>query len=301
MSTALTTTEQQELEYHEVIVERGLQASDEARQSLRTIRDKRLYRGQYRNFEQYCLQRWGFTRQHAYRLINADETKEILSPIGYKDSVDLPINETQVRPLTQLEPDQQREAWQEAVRTAPDGKVTGAHVQKVVNEIKGNDRESKHAVHFSSETPEWYTPPDIINRVVNAFGVIDLDPCSPLIPNVPAVQCFTKDDNGLSQEWFGRVYMNPPYGNEIANWIDHLCQEWDAGRMSEAIALVPARTDTEWFRKLRRFPRCFIWGRLKFVGGDNSAPFPSMLVYLGANLDKFKQSFLEIGDFYGPL
>lgn len=53
---------------------------------------------------------------------------EIVSPIGDNK----PVTESQARPLTRLEPDQQRIAWQKAVETAPEGKVTAAHVYKIV-------------------------------------------------------------------------------------------------------------------------------------------------------------------------
>ena len=46
------------------------------------------------------------------------------------------IPEGQLRPLARLEPDQQREAWQKAVETAPEGKVTAAHVAKIVDQVK---------------------------------------------------------------------------------------------------------------------------------------------------------------------
>lgn len=61
---------------------------------------------------------------------------------------------------------------------------------------------------FSSDTPEWYTPPEIIDRVVTLFGAIDLDPCADAGRGVPAARHFTVDDDGLSQVWSGRVYMN---------------------------------------------------------------------------------------------
>jgi hypothetical protein len=47
------------------------------------------------------------------------------------------IPEGQLRPLSKLEPDQQRQAWQKAIETAPEGKVTAAHVSKVVKEMTG--------------------------------------------------------------------------------------------------------------------------------------------------------------------
>lgn len=156
------------------------------------------------------------------------------------------------------------------------------------------------AVHFSSDTVEWYTPAHIIARVVQILGTIDLDPCSNSheAPNVPATHHYTKEDDGLAQLWHGRVYMNSPYGRELADWVAHLLREWQAGRVTEAIALVTARTDTQWFRTLREFPRCYLWGRLRFSEHDDAAPFPSMAVYLGQRLDAFLSAFSDIGDVY---
>jgi len=161
-------------------------------------------------------------------------------------------------------------------------------------------RDETASVHYSSQTSEWFTPPLIIERVLKVMGEVDLDPCSNSheTPNVPAAKHFTKEDNGLSQTWHGRVYMNPPYGREIANWVNYLCKEYEQGDVSEAIALLPARTDTEWFRRLRQYPRCFIWGRLRFSGNETGAPFPSMAVYLGGNISRFKEAFGSIGDIY---
>ena len=154
--------------------------------------------------------------------------------------------------------------------------------------------------HFSSSTDKCNTPQDIIDRVLLVLGTIDLDPCSDDAehPNVPATLHFTEADDGLSGSWYGRVYMNPPYGTALPHWIEKLCGEFEAGRVKEAIALVPSRTDTQWFRRLRDFPRCFIQGRLKFGDAENSAPFPSMAVYLGENVPGFHCAFAGLGDIY---
>ena len=151
-------------------------------------------------------------------------------------------------------------------------------------------------VHYSSETPEWYTPPEIITRTQKTLGKIDLDPCSGPENTVPATRSFSKADDGLSFDWCGRVYMNPPYGREIGAWVEKLVAEHKAGRTKEAIALVPARVDTDWFRTFRDFVVCFVDGRLKFSGHENSAPFPSAAVYLGPNVARFAKSFGDMGD-----
>lgn len=161
----------------------------------------------------------------------------------------------------------------------------------VLNKIK--------SVHFSSKSSEWTTPEIIINKTVQLLGEIDLDPCSnPDFPNIPAKNHFTKKEDGLIQDWIGKVYMNPPYGGEIKKWIYHLAEQFEKGNVLEAIALVPSRTDTEWFRRLKKYLRCFIWGRLRFGEQKNSAPFPSMVVYLGKSKGGFVQIFSDIGDIY---
>jgi ParB family chromosome partitioning protein len=171
------------------------------------------------------------------------------------------------------------------------GKVDGAYKQLVT---------TRQAVHFSSQSCEWYSPAVIVDRVQAVMGKIDLDPCSNSreTPSVPAATHYTAEDDGLAQEWRGKVYMNPPYGDVIGDWVRRLVGEYEAGRVSEAVALLPARTDTQWFRTLKQYPRCFVWGRLRFSGMDNSAPFPSMVVYLGKATMTFAEVFSDIGDTY---
>ena len=168
----------------------------------------------------------------------------------------------------------------------------------VVSDLPQEAKPSRMAVHFSSETTEYYTPQVVIDAVLVCLGEIDLDPCSNDRdhPNVPAAQHYTRDDDGLAQEWRGRIYMNPPYGREIDRWIEKLCFEHEAGHAIEAIALVPSRTDTQWWFRLRDYPVCFVAGRLNFVGSDNSAPFPSAIFYLGENIGAFYRVFNELGD-----
>jgi len=158
----------------------------------------------------------------------------------------------------------------------------------------------KMAVHFSSQTVEHYTPETIIAPTVACLGEIDLDPCSDggEPPNVPAHTHYTAADDGLTHPWHGRVYMNPPYGREIGDWVEKLCAEHEAGRVTEAIALLPSRTDTQWWRRLRMYLVCFVQGRLTFVGSQDPAPFPSAVFYLGQDTARFCCAFGQLGDIY---
>ena len=158
-------------------------------------------------------------------------------------------------------------------------------------------------IHFSSETPEHYTPSAIVEAVIACLGAIDLDPCSNTgSPNVPAATHYTSAENGLTRAWCGRVYMNPPYGREIDDWVTKLCAEHiRPDGVDEAIALLPARTDTQWFLKLRDFVCCFVEGRLTFIGNKDPAPFPSVVVYLGEDIGKFYHHFSPFGDVWRRL
>ena len=96
----------------------------------------------------------------------------------------------------------------------------------------------------------------------------------------------------------GRVYLNPPYGQTIDAWIERLVDGHAAGTVTEAITLLPARTDTRWFRRLEPFPRCFIYGRPIFANASGPAPFPSAIVYLGPNVERFYRSFASLGGIF---
>ena len=132
-------------------------------------------------------------------------------------------------------------------------------------------------VHFSSETVEWYTPFDFFNKL-NAEFNFTLDPCC-THENAKCEKHFTKDDDGLAQSWHGEtVFMNPPYGREIIEWMK---KAYDSCNQSGAtvVCLVPARTDTKWWHEYAMKGEVrFIRGRLKFGGAQHSAPFPCAVV-----------------------
>lgn len=120
---------------------------------------------------------------------------------------------------------------------------------------------------------EWLTPPQILTKL----GPFDLDPYSPISrPWSTANHHFTIEDNGLKQQWFGRVFCNPPYDTELITQFIHKCAEH-----KNALALTFARTDTKLFHN-EIFKKAdsilFIKGRLKFFhvtgeeGGTAGAP-----------------------------
>jgi ParB family chromosome partitioning protein len=128
----LTIDERSRLDQCEATIQGELHAFVRVGNALLTIRDQRLYRQGYETFEDYCRVKWNMARNYANKLISASETVANLGTIVPI----LPTSEAQTRPLTALPPEQQRVAWQEAVETAPGGKVTAAHVATVAEQYK---------------------------------------------------------------------------------------------------------------------------------------------------------------------
>lgn len=134
----------------------------------------------------------------------------------------------------------------------------------------------KMDVHFSSATPEWYTPIEFFNELDAEFR-FNLDPCS-THENAKCKRHFTKEDDGLAQDWsYQRVFMNPPYGREIKDWMRKAYESSLNG--ATVVCLVPARTDTAWWHDYATKGEIrFIRGRIKFGGCENAAPFPNAVV-----------------------
>ena len=131
-------------------------------------------------------------------------------------------------------------------------------------------------VIFSSKTDVWETPQDFFDKLNDEFG-FDLDVCA-LPENAKCINFYTPDQNGLSQQWDGVVWCNPPYGREIGKWVKKAFYE-NQKNNNYIVMLLPARTDTIWFHEYIKGKAeiRFIRGRLKFGKAKNSAPFPSMV------------------------
>ncbi len=140
----LTPEEERQRLFWERKVERAFY---EAGTALKELRDRRLYRSTHKTFEEYCRDRFGYSRRKMDYLISGSEVFENLQTrtIGSQSDRDetrtigsqiLPISERQVRPLTQLEPDQQREVWQQAVEAAGGKVPSGRIVKDIVQRIR---------------------------------------------------------------------------------------------------------------------------------------------------------------------
>lgn len=138
---------------------------------------------------------------------------------------------------------------------------------------------------FSSETDLWETPQEFFNKLDAKFH-FTLDVAAN-DQNHKCERYYTRQQDGLSQPWDGVIWCNPPYGREIGKWVEKAYKE-NCERGTIVVMLLPARTDTRWFHNYiyGKADIQFIKGRLKFGGGKNSAPFPSMVVTYGEDVRK---------------
>lgn len=157
----------------------------------------------------------------------------------------------------------------------------------------------------SSESNEWYTPAHIIALAREVLGDIDLDPATSeaanKIVNAPSYCTITED--GFNQPWFGRVWLNPPYGTTgegAAGWARKLITEYEIGQVEAAILLVKAALGYNWFEELwRKYPTCTLRERLSFVPGGDQEPgqakHATALIYFGTDVERFRHVFRPYG------
>ena len=127
---------------------------------------------------------------------------------------------------------------------------------------------------MSDEQPDWWTsdewetPPEIVDEEEERGGRFTLDACC-RPATAKADEYYTGEDDGLAQQWTGRVWCNPPYSNP-APWVIKAVESVRDGDAREVVMLLPAATDTGWFHDLV-LPYAdvhFRRGRIKFLGWD---------------------------------
>lgn len=159
-------------------------------------------------------------------------------------------------------------------------------------------------VGYATGDSEWFTPEDIVEAARAVLGDIDLDPASTPDANVvvKAKQIFTAEQDGLAQDWHGRVFMNPPYASAlVAKFCEKLTVEHSAGRVTAAVVLVNNATETDWFQSLGMFTTsiAFPRGRVKFWHPEKEAHAGALqgqaVLYIGEDAGKFAAEFSRFG------
>lgn len=154
---------------------------------------------------------------------------------------------------------------------------------------------------FGSVSDEWYTPHDIIQAAVTVMGEIDLDPASSAEANetVGAETFWTAADSPLERDWFGRVFLNPPF-TRSADFVTKLVDEYKVGRAEAAVLVINGnRFDARWFHPLWDHLLCFTYNRPAFrnpLMDYNARPMGgTAIVYFGPRRDLFVAEFSPFG------
>jgi phage N-6-adenine-methyltransferase len=177
---------------------------------------------------------------------------------------------------------------------------TRASINAVVQAV------NKPHVSQNSGNNEWYTPPEFIEAARMVLGEFTLDPASSEIANqtVKALQIFTADDDGLSQEWpIGTIWMNPPYAQPLmGQFAEKFASEVKRG--SSGIVLVNNATETAWFQTLASecSAVCFPKSRIKFLDIDGNlkgTPLQGQaILYFGLDANAFFNNFSCFGSVF---
>lgn len=293
---------------------------------------KRLYDGKgweplgYETFRDCAIAEFKFSQRRIYELLNAAEVSEFFAEFPQKPETEGQLNELAKLRITgshAYDTAAQKDIWQIAINTAPksgQGRalVTAAHIRSVIDSVVGivqdvgldgeraqtKIQKATTAAHIGADEDgdEWCTPREYVEAARSVMGGIDLDPASSHTAQetVDALAYYTKQDDGLSKEWTGRVWLNPPYSFPLVErFVDKAIQQHAAGKIASAVVLVNASTDGAWFHKLLdRYPVCFTRGRISFYhprreGQTNRVG--QAFFYLGDNSPKFNEVFSRFG------
>lgn len=183
----------------------------------------------------------------------------------------------------------------------------GRMYEQAIEESPDNPQPpSKPHVAQSTGEFEWYSPPEIIEAARSVCGDFDLDPasCEMAQENVRAKAYYTEADDGLSLDWHGRIWMNPPYRVRLIDkFTNKLCDNIESGSVTEAFVLVNNATETAWFQDLAASSSavCFPKGRLRFTHPEGKVSTPlqgQAILYFGEHTEAFVEAFGAFGTIY---
>lgn len=194
---------------------------------------------------------------------------------------------------------------------------------------------------------EHYSPSWLIEAARLTMGGIDVDGASSEKANsiVQAGIFFSKptmlyqgelgglpayamsDRGGLEFEWYGRLWLNHPFGIPMracnksckkktcrdrgyhivtdvpgnGDWINHLIRNYEVGNITQACVLTYAVTSETWYKPLKRYPQCFMDGRTGYVNPETMIESTgntkgSSVTYLGPNVMAFAENFSPFGE-----
>lgn len=142
----MSAKEESLLKEKEKEIEENIGAFTKVASALYEILKNRLYRGTHKTFKDYCREKWGFTRQHGYRLAKAGELNAKGESHGYSVK-----NEYEARKSPRIPKENLSEVMERAKEKAGGGRIENSHLTEALGEIEA--RES------GAETEEVQEPP----------------------------------------------------------------------------------------------------------------------------------------------
>lgn len=172
----------------------------------------------------------------------------------------------------------------------------------------------ENVLPFPVKSNEWFTPACYIEAAREVMDGIDLDPASCELANrtVKAARYFTEKQDGLKQEWGGRMWLNPPYSSPHSPagmrggkqqgptglFITKLLDAFERGKVTQAVLCVNADMCRSWFQPLWAYPICFSSRPVQFVRPNQQSEhhfFSTAFAYLGPHEQKFIDIFSAFG------
>ena len=130
--------------------------------------------------------------------------------------------------------------------------------------------DSHQLINQNSGNVEWYTPKKIVRVATRLMGVITLDPaCSAHAFEYQGEHAESYYyEKGLSLMWWGNVWLNPPFGLEIKDWIARLVKLYKEGEVKQACCITFNSTETDWGQMLLPYPQYFFKRSVKYIDSD---------------------------------
>lgn len=131
-------------------------------------------------------------------------------------------------------------------------KATKSKIARVRNDGRWHSRGS-----------DWSTPQELFDELDKEFH-FTLDPCASDW-NAKCKNYFTEKDDGLTKDWGKNVvFMNPPYGRVLKEWMEKAYKSYKKG--ATVVCLVPSATDLSWWHDFAMKGEIrYLRGRPRFV------------------------------------
>lgn len=275
------------------IVGKIREAMDNSRAWLAELHEREGWKALgYKSWRECVVAEFGQSQAYLYRQLAAAQTEKLISPDGEVGQ----IPEAHLRPLSKLPQVERAEAWQEAVESAPEGKMTGAHVRKVVDRRQLQifrdtyaKQELEKVAPGSKDAVFEVLPTPLAFKVSGYLGSVR-------VASPPPEQPWSLESRFVS-------LMGCP---ELDLWIEVALATVEKASAEECpiriVLWLPALVDQDWFRRLACSPVCFVSATylersagLKLKQPAALAVLMSRQVNFVEERDRFAEELREVG------